>query len=136
MENFIPTPDHTQTPVGSLLVISQRPHLTQIVLSLVREQGFDIKASNHVPNSFIIEADLTRPLTYSNIQEAKDEATNTRKEVEVTPQNPRKAHTITQTWMDFSEVPAGLNVEDAFRYATLQDGYGQSADEVSLDDCL
>ena len=65
-----------------------------------------------------------------------DEATNTRKEVEVTPQNPRKAHTITQTWMDFSEVPAGLDVEDAVRYAALQDGYGQSADEVSMDDCL
>ena len=74
MENFVPTNDPTQNPVGSLLIISQRPHLTQIVLSLVREQGFDIKASNHVPDSFIIEADLTRALTYSNITEAKDEA--------------------------------------------------------------
>ena len=59
-----------------------------------------------------------------------------RTEVEVTPKNPRKAHTFTQTWIDFSEVPAGLTLEDAVRYAALQDGYGQAADEVSLDDCL
>ena len=65
-----------------------------------------------------------------------DEATNRRKEVEVTPKNPTKAHTITKMWCDFSEVPAGLDVEDAVRWAALQDGYGQAADEVSLDDCL
>ena len=65
-----------------------------------------------------------------------DEATNTRKEVEVTPQNPRKAHTITQTWMDYADVPSHLDMEDAVRYAALQDGYGQAADEISMDDCL
>ena len=65
-----------------------------------------------------------------------DEATNTRKEVEVTPQNPRKAHVITQTWMDYADVPDGLTMEDAVRYAALQEGYGCASDEVSLDDCL
>jgi len=59
-----------------------------------------------------------------------------RTEVEVTPKNPRKAHTFTQTWIDFSEVPAGLTLEDAVRYAAMQDGYGCPADEVSMDDCL
>jgi len=65
-----------------------------------------------------------------------DEATNRRKEVEVEVKNPRKAHTITQTWMDYADVPEGLTMEDAVRYAALQDGYGCPADEVSLDDCL
>lgn len=65
-----------------------------------------------------------------------DEATNRRKEVEVEVKNPRKAHAITKTWVDFSEVPAGLDMEDAVRWASLQDGYGCPADEVSLDDCL
>ena len=65
-----------------------------------------------------------------------DEATNRRKEVEVEVKNPRKAHTITQTWMDYADVPDGLTMEDAVRYAALQEGYGCAADEVSLDDCL
>ena len=65
-----------------------------------------------------------------------DEATNRRKEVEVEVKNPAKAHVIRKTWCDFSEVPAGLELEDAVRWASMQDGYGQAADEVSLDDCL
>ena len=65
-----------------------------------------------------------------------DEATDTRKEVEVTPKNPTKAHVITQTWMDYADVPDGLDMGDAVRYAALQDGYGQAADEISMDDCL
>lgn len=65
-----------------------------------------------------------------------DEATNRRVEVEVEVKNPRKAHTITQTWMDYADVPDGLTMEDAVRYAALQEGYGVSADEISLDDCL
>ena len=56
--------------------------------------------------------------------------------MEVEVKNPRKAHAITKTWVDFSEVPAGLDMEDAVRWASLQDGYGCPADEVSLDDCL
>ena len=62
-----------------------------------------------------------------------DEATNTRKEVEVLPQNPAKAHVIRKAWVD---MPTDMTVEDAFRYATMQDGYGCFSDEVSLDDCL
>lgn len=62
--------------------------------------------------------------------------TDTRKEVPNPPANPRKAHTITQTWMDYADVPSHLDMEDAVRYAALQDGYGQSADEISMDDCL
>lgn len=65
-----------------------------------------------------------------------DEATNRRKEVEVEVKNPAKAHVIRKTWCDFSEVPAGLDMEDAVRWAALQDGYGCASDEVSLDDCL
>ena len=56
-----------------------------------------------------------------------------RTEVEVTPQNPTKAHTIRKAWVD---MPTDMSVEDAFRYATLQDGYGCFEDEVSLDDCM
>ena len=56
-----------------------------------------------------------------------------RTEVEVLPQNPTKAHTIRKAWVD---MPTDMTVEDAFRYATLQDGYGCFEDEVSLDDCL
>ena len=59
-----------------------------------------------------------------------------RTEVEVTPKNPTKAHTVTKMWCDFSEVPEGLDMGDAVRWASLQDGYGQAADEVSMDDCL
>ena len=65
-----------------------------------------------------------------------DEATNRRKEVEVEVKNPTKAHVIRKTWCDFSEVPAGLELEDAVRWASMQDGYGVAADEISLDDCL
>lgn len=65
-----------------------------------------------------------------------DEATNRRKEVEVEVKNPAKAHVIRKTWCDFSEVPAGLELEDAVRWAALQDGYGCPADEISMDDCL
>ena len=65
-----------------------------------------------------------------------DEATNRRKEVEVEVKNPTKGHAITQTWMDYADVPDGLDMEDAVRYAALQDGYGCPADEVSMDDCL
>lgn len=65
-----------------------------------------------------------------------DEASNRREEVEVEVKNPAKAHAITKTWVDFSEVPAGLDMEDSVRWASLQDGYGCPADEVSLDDCL
>ena len=56
-----------------------------------------------------------------------------RTEVEVLPKNPAKAHTIRKAWVD---MPTDMSVEDAFRYATLQDGYGCFEDEVSLDDCL
>jgi uncharacterized protein YdaU (DUF1376 family) len=56
-----------------------------------------------------------------------------RTEVEVLPQNPTKAHTIRKAWVD---MPTDMSVEDAFRFATLQDGYGCFEDEVSLDDCL
>jgi len=62
-----------------------------------------------------------------------DEATNRRKEVEVQPKNPAKAHVIRKAWVD---MPEDMCVEDAFRYATLQDGYGCFENEVSLDDCL
>jgi len=62
--------------------------------------------------------------------------TDTRKEVPNPPANPRKAHVITQTWMDYADVPSHLDMDDAVRYAALQDGYGQAADEVSMDDCL
>ena len=65
-----------------------------------------------------------------------DEATNRRVEVEVEVKNPRKAHTFTQTWMDYADVPEGMTMEDAVRHAAMQDGYGCPADEVSLDDCL
>lgn len=65
-----------------------------------------------------------------------DEATDRRIEVEVEVKNPAKAHVIRKTWCDFSEVPAGLELEDAVRWASLQDGYGCPADEVSMDDCL
>lgn len=65
-----------------------------------------------------------------------DEATNRRVEVEVEVKNPAKAHVIRKTWCDFSEVPAGLDLMDGFRWATMQDGYGCPADEVSMDDCL
>lgn len=65
-----------------------------------------------------------------------DEATNRRKEVEVEVKNPAKAHVIRKTWCDFSEVPEGLDMGDAVRWAALQDGYGCPADEVSMDDCL
>jgi len=68
--------------------------------------------------------------------EVVEDITGKRTEVEVTPKNPAKAHVITQTWMDYADVPEGLGMEDAVRYAALQDGYGVSADEVSLDDCL
>lgn len=64
-----------------------------------------------------------------------DEATNRRVEVEVEVKNPRKAHAITKTWVDFSEVPAGLDMEDAVRWASMQDGYGCTADEITMDDC-
>lgn len=56
-----------------------------------------------------------------------------RTEVEVLPKNPVKAHVIRKAWVD---MPTDMTVEDAFRYATLQDGYGCFDDEVSLDDCL
>lgn len=65
-----------------------------------------------------------------------EDITGKRTEVEVTPKNPAKAHVITQTWMDYADVPSHLDMEDAVRYAALQDGYGVAADEVSLDDCL
>lgn len=74
MDNFVPTLDHTQTPVGSLIIISNRFHLTQAVVSLVREEGFVLKASNSVPNRFVVECDLTSALTDMNIMEAKAEA--------------------------------------------------------------
>lgn len=63
-----------------------------------------------------------------------DEATNRR--VEVERPEVRKAKAITQTWMDYADVPDGLTMEDAVRYAALQEGYGCASDEVSLDDCL
>ena len=62
--------------------------------------------------------------------------TDTRKEVPNPPANPRKAHVITQTWMDYADVPSHLDMDDAVRHAALQDGYGQAADEISMDDCL
>lgn len=68
--------------------------------------------------------------------EVVEDISGKRTEVEVTPKNPAKAHVIKQVWMDYTDIPEGLGVEDAVRYATLQDGYGCSADEVSLDDCL
>lgn len=68
--------------------------------------------------------------------EVVEDITGHRTEVEVTPKNPTKAHTITKMWCDFSEVPEGLDMGDAVRWAALQDGYGQAADEVSMDDCL
>ena len=68
--------------------------------------------------------------------EVVEDITGRRTEVEVTPKNPTKAHTVTKMWADFSEVPAGLDMGDAVRWASLQDGYGCPADEVSLDDCL
>lgn len=68
--------------------------------------------------------------------EVVEDISGKRTEVEVTPKNPAKAHVIKQVWMDYTDIPEGLGVEDAVRYAALQDGYGCSADEVSLDDCL
>ena len=68
--------------------------------------------------------------------EVVEDITGKRTEVEVTPKNPAKAHVIKQVWMDYTDIPEGLGMEDAVRYAALQDGYGVSADEVSLDDCL
>jgi hypothetical protein len=65
-----------------------------------------------------------------------EDITGKRTEVEVTPKNPAKAHVIKQVWMDYTDIPEGLGMEDAVRYAALQDGYGVAADEVSLDDCL
>lgn len=67
-----------------------------------------------------------------------DEATNRRVEVEV-PTQTRKAKAVEQTWMSYEEVKANTNLTDdmdIFRYATLQEGYGVPADEISLDDCL
>lgn len=68
--------------------------------------------------------------------EVVEDISGKRTEVEVTPKNPAKAHVIKQVWMDYTDIPEGLGVEDAVRYATLQDGYGCSADEISMDDCL
>jgi len=65
--------------------------------------------------------------------EVVEDITGKRTEVEVKPKNPAKAHVIRKAWVD---MPEGMSVEDAFRYATLQDGYGCFEDEVSLDDCM
>lgn len=65
--------------------------------------------------------------------EVVEDVTGKRTEVEVQPKNPAKAHVIRKAWVD---MPEGMSVEDAFRYATLQDGYGCFEDEVSLNDCL
>ena len=74
MENFVPTSDVTQTPVGSILIITNRFHLSQMVLALVRDQGFTLKGKEGVSNSFIVECDLTTALTDMNIMEAKEAA--------------------------------------------------------------
>lgn len=74
MENFVPTFDHTQTPVGSILVMTNRFHLCQMVLSLIRDQGFTLKGKEGVSNSFVVECDLTSALTDMNIIEAKEAA--------------------------------------------------------------
>jgi plasmid replication initiation protein len=65
--------------------------------------------------------------------EVVEDITGKRTEVEVTPKNPAKAHVIRKAWVD---MPTDMSVEDAFRYATMQDGYGCFEDEVSLDDCM
>jgi hypothetical protein len=65
--------------------------------------------------------------------EVVEDITGKRTEVEVTPKNPAKAHVIRKAWVD---MPTDMSVEDAFRYATMQDGYGCFDDEVSLDDCM
>lgn len=74
MENFVPTLDHTQTPVGSILIMTNRFHLCQMVLSLIKDQGFTLKGSEGVSNSFVVECDLTNALTDMNIIEAKEAA--------------------------------------------------------------
>lgn len=71
MENFVPTSDVTQTPVGSILVMTNRFHLCQMVLALIRDQGFTLKGKEGVSNRFIVECDLTNALTDMNIMEAK-----------------------------------------------------------------
>lgn len=65
-----------------------------------------------------------------------EDITGKRTEVIVTPKNPTKAHVIKQVWMDYTDIPEGLDMGDAVRHAALQEGYGQAADEVSMDDCL
>lgn len=73
MENFVPTFAYSQTPVGSIHHLTQNPHLVDMVNAMVRNFGFDLKATDQT-NSFVVECDLTKALTDMNIMEAKEEA--------------------------------------------------------------
>ena len=74
MENYVPFLDPTQTPVGSILHLTKNPNLVDMVNAMVRAFGFDLKTTSRVPNSFVVECDLTSLLTEMNIIEAKEKA--------------------------------------------------------------
>lgn len=74
MKNFVPSSDITEVPVGTILHLTENPHLIDMVNAMVRNFGFDLRSRADHPDSFIVVCDLTHSLVDGSLMEAKEQA--------------------------------------------------------------
>ena len=77
MKNFVPSSDTTETPVGTIMHLTQNPHLVDMVNAMIRNFGFDLRYradSATYTNRFVVVCDLTHSLVDGRLQEAKEDA--------------------------------------------------------------
>lgn len=73
MKNFVPSSDTTEVPVGTVLHLTQNPHLVDMVNAMIRNFGFDLRSRRDYPNRFVVVCDLTHSLVDGRLQEAKED---------------------------------------------------------------
>lgn len=74
MKKFVPSSDITEVPVGTIMHLTQNPHLVDMVNAMIRNFGFDLRSRTDYPNRFVVVCDLTHSLVDGSLMEAKEDA--------------------------------------------------------------
>ena len=74
MKKFSASSDITETPVGTIMYLTENPHLVDMVNAMICNFGFDLRSRTDRPDRFVVVCDLTHSLVDGRLMEAKEDA--------------------------------------------------------------
>lgn len=74
MKQFVPYFDTTETPVGTIMHLTENPHLVDMVNAMIRNFGFELRSKADYPNRFVVVCDITHALVDGHLMQVKEDA--------------------------------------------------------------